>query len=60
MVDATTTYPIELWQEAEGQWGFKVGNVVQLWDPEEPGNTPMDEARAEECAKTIQARLSAA
>lgn len=44
--------------KVEGGYGFRVGNVVQDYDPEQPGFVVMTKARAQESAEAVAARLA--
>lgn len=49
---------IELFEIGEG-WGYRVGNVYQEYDPDQPGDVPMSRERAQEMAEAVLARLTA-
>lgn len=43
--------------EFETGYGYKVGGIVQYYDPDFPGFVIMTEARALECAEIVLKRL---
>lgn len=47
---------IELY-EVENGYGFRVGGVVQDYDPDQPGFVVMTKARAQEAAEAVAERL---
>jgi hypothetical protein len=50
-------YEVSVFEEEEGRWAYRVGSIYQPYDPDQPGEVVMDEARARECALAVKARL---